>query len=95
MICFALLGHRTRRSDVALHNKSSPRVNPDALSNPLTLNFARSRESSRFDRGVGLRGRGRYPLKRSRFDRGVGLRGRGRYPLKPSIFGNLLETKVG
>ncbi len=35
---------------------------------PLPLSFARSRESkgcpnSGFDRGVGLRGRGRYPLK--------------------------------
>ncbi len=39
---------------------------------PLPLSFARSRESkgypnSRFDRGVGLRGRGRYPLKPSIF----------------------------
>ncbi len=37
---------------------------------PLPLSFARSRESkgcpnSGFDRGVGLRGRGRYPLKPS------------------------------
>ncbi len=37
---------------------------------PLPLSFARSRESkgcpnSRFDRGVELRGRGRYPLKQS------------------------------
>ncbi len=35
---------------------------------PLPLSFAHSRESkgcpnSRFDRGVGLKGRGRYPLK--------------------------------
>ncbi len=39
---------------------------------PLPLSFARSRESkgypnSRFDRGVGLRGSGRYPLKPSIF----------------------------
>ncbi len=39
---------------------------------PLPLSFARSRESkgcpnSSFDRGVGLRGRGRYPLKQSIF----------------------------
>ncbi len=48
------------------------RVNPNSLSYPfplpLPLSFARSREhkgcpNSRFDRGVGLRGRGRYPLK--------------------------------
>ncbi len=50
----------------------SLRVNPNSLSYPfplpLPLSFARSRESkgcpnSHFDRGVGLRGRGRYPLK--------------------------------
>ncbi len=40
---------------------------------PLPLSFARSRESkgcpnSGFDRGVGLRGRGRYPLKPRIFD---------------------------
>ncbi len=40
----------------------------------LPLSFARSRESkgcpnSRFDRGVGLRGRVRYPLKPSIFAR--------------------------
>ncbi len=46
---------------------------------PLTLSFARSRESKG------------YP--NSRFVRGVGLRGSGRYPLKPSIFVSLLETK--
>ncbi len=39
---------------------------------PLPLSFARSRESkgcpnSHFDRGVGLRARGRYPLKPSIF----------------------------
>ncbi len=48
------------------------RVNPISLSYPfplpLPLSFAHSRESkgcpnSRFDRGVGLRGSGRYPLK--------------------------------
>ncbi len=45
-------------------------VNPNSLSSPFPLprSFARSRESkdcpnSPFDRGVGLRGRGRYPLK--------------------------------
>ncbi len=52
------------------------RVNPISLSYPfplpLPLSFARSRESegypnSRFDRGVGLRGSGRYPLKPSIF----------------------------
>ncbi len=52
------------------------RVNPNSLSYPfplpLILSFARSRESkgcpnSRFDRGVELRGRGRYPLKSSIF----------------------------
>ncbi len=52
------------------------RVNPISLSYPfplpLPLSFARSRESkgypnSRFDRGVGLRGSGRYPLKPSNF----------------------------
>ncbi len=51
-------------------------VNPISLSYPfplpLPLSFARSRESkgcpnSRFDRGVGLRARGRYPLKPSIF----------------------------
>ncbi len=46
---------------------------------PLTLSFARSRESK--------------GCTNSRFDRGVGLRGRGRDPLKPSIFASLLETK--
>ncbi len=40
---------------------------------PLPLSFERSRESkgcpnSGFDRGVGLRGRGRYPLKPRIFD---------------------------
>ncbi len=52
------------------------RVNPISLSYPfplpLPLSFARSRESkgcpnSHFDRGVGLRARGRYPLKPSIF----------------------------
>ncbi len=52
------------------------RVNPIYLSYPfllpLPLSFARSRESkgypnSRFDRGVGLRGSGRYLLKPSIF----------------------------
>ncbi len=52
------------------------RVNPISLSYPfplpLPLSFARSRESkgypnSGFDRGVGLRGSGRYPLKPSIF----------------------------
>ncbi len=48
------------------------RVNPISLSYPLPLSFARSCESkgcpnSRFDRGVGLRGSGRYPLKPSIF----------------------------
>ncbi len=51
-------------------------VNPISLSYPfplpLPLSFARSRESkgcpnSHFDRGVGLRARGRYPLKPSIF----------------------------
>ncbi len=55
---------------------TSPRVNPISLSYPfplpLPLSFARSRESkgcpnSHFDRGVGLRARGRYPLKPSIF----------------------------
>ncbi len=46
---------------------SSLRVNPNSLFT-LPLSFARSRESkgcpnSGFDRGVGLRGRGRYLLK--------------------------------
>ncbi len=54
----------------------SLRVNPISLSYPfplpLPLSFARSRESkgcpnSHFDRGVGLRARGRYPLKPSIF----------------------------
>ncbi len=54
----------------------SVRVNPISLSYPfplpLPLSFARSRESkgcpnSHFDRGVGLRARGRYPLKPSIF----------------------------
>ncbi len=54
----------------------SSRVNPISLSYPfplpLPLSFARSRESkgcpnSHFDRGVGLRARGRYPLKPSIF----------------------------
>ncbi len=50
------------------------RVNPISLSYPfpLPLSFAHSRESkgypnSRFDRGVGLRGSGIYPLKPSIF----------------------------
>ncbi len=52
--------------------KGGLRVNPNYLSYPfplpLPLSFARSRKSkgcpnSCFDRGVGLRGRGRYPLK--------------------------------
>ncbi len=52
------------------------RVNPNSLSYPfplpLSLSFACSRErkgcpNSRFDRGVGLRGRGRYPSKPSIF----------------------------
>ncbi len=56
--------------------KSLLRVNPISLSYPfplpLPLSFARSRESkgcpnSHFDRGVGLRARGRYPLKPSIF----------------------------
>ncbi len=49
-------------------------MNPNSLSYPLPLplSFARSRESkgcpnSGFDRGVGVRGRGRYPLKPSIF----------------------------
>ncbi len=59
------------------------RVNPISLSYPfplpLTISFARSRESK--------------GCPNSGFDRGVGLRGSGRYPLKPSIFASLLETK--
>ncbi len=54
-------------------------MNPNSLSYPFPLSFARSRESKG------------YP--NSRFDRGVGLRGSGRYPLKQSIFASLLETK--
>ncbi len=54
------------------HVKAGFRVNPNSLSYPfslpLPLSFARSLESkgspnSRFDRGVWLRRRGRYPLK--------------------------------
>ncbi len=63
-------------SEISCHSYDqqwgSVRVNPNYLSYPfplaLPLSFARSRESkgcpnSRFDRGVGLRGRGRFPLK--------------------------------
>ncbi len=56
--------------------RATLRVNPISLSYPLPLplplSFDRSRESkgcpnSHFDRGVGLRARGRYPLKPSIF----------------------------
>ncbi len=46
------------------------RVNPDSLSYPFRLVLrvhVRVRANSGFDRGVGVRGRGRYPLKPSIF----------------------------
>ncbi len=62
--------HTHRHADTQRGQSTVLRVNPNSLSYPLPLplSFARSLESkgcpnSRFDRGVGLRGRGRYPLK--------------------------------
>ncbi len=46
------------------------KVNPNSLSYPFLLVLrvhVRVRASSGFDRGVGVRGRGRYPLKPSIF----------------------------
>ncbi len=46
------------------------RVNPNSLSYPFPLVLCvhvRVRANSGFDRGLGLRGRGRYPLKPSIF----------------------------
>ncbi len=58
----------------------SVRVNPNSLSYPFPLVqrvHVRVRANSGFDRGVGVRGRGRYPLKPSIF---VSLRETKEYP---------------
>ncbi len=70
------------------------RVNPISLSYPfplpLPLSFARSRESkgypnSHFDRGVGLRARGRYPLKPSIFASLLETKGYPEHTAQPAI----------
>ncbi len=69
---FKISSYNSRNSYSLLHFSCMLRVNPNSLSYPfplpLPLSFARSRESkgcpnSRFDWGVGVRRRGRYPLK--------------------------------
>ncbi len=68
-------------------------VNPISLSYPfpfpLPLSFVHSRESkgypnSRFDRGVGLRGRGKYPLKPSIFASLLETKGYPEHTAQPS-----------
>ncbi len=80
------------------------RVNPISLSYPfplpLPLSFARSRESkgypnSRFDRGVGLRGSGRYPLKPSIFASLLETKGYPEHTAQPATMSVLPASDLG
>ncbi len=63
-------------------------MNPNSLSYPFPLVLrvhVRVRASSGFDRGVGLRGRGRYPLKPIHFASLLETKGYSEHTLRPDL----------